>query len=365
MKNKFIGLIALLVVSICLHAQNVGIGTSTPKARLHVADSAVLFTGPAVVPGSTIYDPPASGQGTRMMWYPQKAAFRAGAVSALFNNIWDKNLIGVGSIGLGINPLASGESSVAIGSNTNAIGAFSIALGLATFANADYSSSIGYDNNASGLYATAIGTGNFAGGEYSTAIGNSNSATGNSSTAMGKQTTAQGANAMAIGFGTRAKAFASLSIGQYNDEIFSSQSGVWFSSDPVFIIGNGTAPANKSNAMVVFQNGNTDINGFTQLGKATENAPAIKMKKLTATSAITQNGNTFVAHGLSRAKILGVQILLTYAANLNDIPANYMDVAGYEFNWQLTNTDVWIITKNGNSANILSKPMRILITYEE
>ena len=27
------------------HAQNVGIGTNTPKARLHVSDSSVVFTG--------------------------------------------------------------------------------------------------------------------------------------------------------------------------------------------------------------------------------------------------------------------------------------------------------------------------------
>ena len=91
MKN--ILLVVALLVSHSLVAQNVGIGTVTPNARLHVADSAVLFSGPLVVPGSTIYDPPASGKGARMMWYPQKAAFRAGAV---FDTEWDKNNIGRG-----------------------------------------------------------------------------------------------------------------------------------------------------------------------------------------------------------------------------------------------------------------------------
>jgi len=359
MKLLFFACLFTISTSISF-SQNVGIGTTTPKARLHVADSAVLFTGPDIL-GSTIYDPPASGPGTRMMWYPGKAAFRAGFVEG---NEWDKNNIGRGSVGMGLYTQASGESSVATGALTLALGAFSTALGYANTAFGDYSSSIGFNNFSTGSYATTIGGGNSASGSYSTAIGNKNTAYGNSSTAMGQQTVSQGAMAMAIGYATRAKAFASLSIGQYNDEIFSSQSNSWLASDPVFIIGNGLGSLTPSNAMVVYKNGNTDIDGFTQLGKAAESAPAIKMKKITATSAATQNGSAFALHGLNRAKILGVQILLNYAAN-NDIPANYMDVPGYEFNWQLTNTDVWIITKNANSANILNKPMRILITYEE
>lgn len=340
--------------------QNVGIGTVTPLARLHVADSSALFTGPAVVPASTTYNPPVSGAGTRMMWYPQKAAFRAGYVD---NNYWDKNLIGNGSMALGINTLASGESSVSIGSNTMAQGLYATALGYGSQASGINSTAIGNTNVSTGFSAHSFGTENFAGGDFSLAMGNTTVATGNSSTSMGKFTTAQGANSMAIGIYTIAKASSSLSIGQHNDEIFSSQPNAWFPTDPLFIIGNGQVLA-KSNALVVYKNGNTDISGFTQMGRTSESAPAIKMKKITATSATTQNGNTFAAHGLDRAKILGVQILLTYAPS-NDIPANYMDVPGYEFNWQLTNTSVWIITKNANSANILNKPMRILITYEE
>ena len=78
MKPKF--LIAALFFLTTLQAQNVGIGTSSPIARLHVADSNVLFTGPASIPVTTTYYPPASGAGSRIMWYPQKAAFRVGFV---------------------------------------------------------------------------------------------------------------------------------------------------------------------------------------------------------------------------------------------------------------------------------------------
>lgn len=348
-------------ITALLFAQNVGIGTATPLARLHVADSSILFSGPAVVPGSTIYNPPASGPGTRLMWYPQKAAFRAGAVD---NNSWNKDLIGIGSIGLGINTLASGQSSLSLGFSTIARGLYATAIGYNAQATGENATSIGNYNFAVGYSAHSFGTENYADGDFSLAMGYGTVATGLAATSMGKSTSAPGRYSMAIGNFTRSKAYASFSMGEFNDEIFSSQPDAWVSTDPLFIIGNGTGLI-RSNAFVVYKNGNADINGFTQLGKTSESAPAIKMKKLTATSASTQNGSSFAAHGLDRAKILGVQILLTYAVNSNDIPANYMDVPGYEFNWQLTNTSVWVITKNGNSANILDKPMRILITYEE
>jgi hypothetical protein len=122
---------------------------------------------------------------------------------------------------------------------------------------------------------------------------------------------------------------------------------------------------NTDYRLVIGTTGNIGINGFTQLGKTTEGAPIIKMKKLTTTSAALQTGSVTIAHGLNRAKILSVQVLLTYLANAADIPASYLDVPGYEYNWQVNNNDVWIINKVANSGNILSKPIRILITYEE
>jgi hypothetical protein len=70
---------------------NVGIGTTNPLARLQVADSNVLFTGPASVPLSTTSFPPASGAGSRMMWYPQKAAFRVGAKQSIENKPPEKS----------------------------------------------------------------------------------------------------------------------------------------------------------------------------------------------------------------------------------------------------------------------------------
>lgn len=60
------------------------------------------------VPGN----PPVSGAGTRMMWYPDKGAFRAGTISS---DHWDKDNVGVNSVAFGFNSTASGKRSVAIG----------------------------------------------------------------------------------------------------------------------------------------------------------------------------------------------------------------------------------------------------------
>lgn len=80
MKNC-VSVFGILPVCGSVFGQNVGIGTTTPNARLHVADSAVLFTGPPIIISPTIFDPPASGAGSRMMWYAAKAAFRVGTVN--------------------------------------------------------------------------------------------------------------------------------------------------------------------------------------------------------------------------------------------------------------------------------------------
>jgi hypothetical protein len=149
----------------------------------------------------------------------------------------------------------------------------------------------------------------------------------------------------------------------------SASSNRWYmrAGGPGTITPNGgfSIADNTDYRLVIGATGNIGINGFTQLGKTTEGAPIIKMKKLTTTSAALQTGSVTIAHGLNRSKILSVQVLLTYLANAADIPASYLDVPGYEYNWQVNNTDVWIINKAANSGNILSKPIRILITYEE
>ena len=96
----------------------VGINTMSPKAQLHVKDSSVLFTGQFPVPEFPSA-PPVSGAGTRLMWYPEKAAFRAGSV----NNVnWDKDNVGFFSVGMGYDVKANGVASLAMGAYSTASG---------------------------------------------------------------------------------------------------------------------------------------------------------------------------------------------------------------------------------------------------
>jgi hypothetical protein len=138
----------------------VGVGTVLPIARLHVADSAVLFTGLITNVSASFNPPPVEGKGTRMMWYPEKSALRVGTIDdgmLLQNNPglysthqWDKDSIGLFSLATGFNTTAKGIFSTAMGGYTKANGEDSIALGDSTMANGSYSTAIGYNTLASG-----------------------------------------------------------------------------------------------------------------------------------------------------------------------------------------------------------------------
>jgi len=104
-----------------------------------------------------------------------------------------------------------------------------------------------------------------------------------------------------------------------------------------------------------------EVNGFTKLGST---APAVKMIKLTGTSSNSQGGFVQVVHGLTSSKILSVSVLVEYSAG-NSVPPHYTAGAGYEYDYYISATSVVVWNKSANSINILSKPIRVLVTYEE
>jgi len=192
---------------------NIGIGTSTPSAKLEVVNGAFLASGST---GGT----PTSGAGTRMMWIPEKDAFRAGSVT---ENQWDASNIGSNSTAMGYNTTANGIASTAMGQHTVASG-----------------------------YA---------------------------STAMGIQTTASGNYSAAWGYLTTARSYLETSIGFYNTSYTPVSTNNWDASDRLFVIGNGTYPI-ASDAMVVLKSGNVgigtatpscplEVNGYSDLYAAT------------------------------------------------------------------------------------------------
>ena len=191
---------------------NVGVGTTNPLARLHVADSSVVFSVSGVVPGVT-GNPPISGAGRRMMWYADKAAFRAGYVAS---DEWDKIYVGNYSFAAGENSLAIGYASTVFGSNGQATG--------------DYSTSLGGENSASG-YASAV---------------------------IGFNSVASGSHSMAIGYSTFAKSVGGISLGMWADNSDVPDPTVAAATDRLFQVGNGSGPA-RSNAITILRNGNVGI----------------------------------------------------------------------------------------------------------
>jgi hypothetical protein len=118
---------------------NIGIGINQPSSNLQVSgNSGIIFSGTF---GSTTPFTE-TGRGAKMIWYPAKAAFRAGFV--LFDQ-WDQANLANYSVGFGHSPLVTGEGASVGG---------------------------GYRNIASGLYATIPGGfSNQASGDYSFAAG--------------------------------------------------------------------------------------------------------------------------------------------------------------------------------------------------
>jgi Chaperone of endosialidase/Head domain of trimeric autotransporter adhesin len=245
MKKIFI-LLLILFAATKIDAQNVGIGTTNPIARLHVSDSNVVFTGPSTIT-ATNFSPPVQGSGSRMMWYPQKAAFRVGYVDA---GQWNKDNIGYFSFATGYNSIAAGDAAFSAGVGTVASGYQSIAMGYLAYATGYHSVSMGSNTSASGASTTAMGNGTTASGDYSTSAGVGSTASGFGSTTFGHSTTASALASTAMGYRTIARSLYSLVIGSYNDTS---------SSGSLFEIGNGISDGSRRNAMTVLSNGNVGI----------------------------------------------------------------------------------------------------------
>jgi hypothetical protein len=210
---------------------NVGIGTHSPAALLHTigtgpGEGNILFAGTfkSTKPGA----PPVAGAGTRFMWYPDKAALRAGQVTA---TQWDKDSIGEYSFALGYNAKAKGFGAYSFGNLSSASNNAAIAIGQSTIASGQTSLSLGNATVASGLGATAIG--------YAA------NATGTGATAIGHQV-----------FAPSAYEFV---VGRWNADYTPASITAWSDTDRLFVVGKGTNPSTRSNAITVLKSGNTGI----------------------------------------------------------------------------------------------------------
>jgi hypothetical protein len=182
---------------------NVGIGTTAPASSLHVATGG-LFSVTGTYGSGDALPAGLTGVGTRMFFYPRKAAFRAGYAAG---TRWDDTNIGA------------------------------------------YSTVLGYNGLANGTYATAIGDGPTASGWASVAMGENTVASGSISTAMGLYTTAA--------------SYLDTVVGRYN--VGGGTTSSWVATDPIFEIGIGADSGNRANAVTVLKSGNVGIGTATPM----------------------------------------------------------------------------------------------------
>ena len=204
-------------------ANAVAIGTNAVASgtMLRVNNGSVLFDGTT---GTT----PASGAGTRMMWIPSKAAFRAGAVTDYW---WNDAYIG--------------NYSVAFGEG-NLVDSYGLSQGLKNQVNGAYGIVFGYYNVGNGARTSILGGAlNTANGAYSVVLnGLSNTTTGEYSGCGGQYSTSGSYNEFVFG--------------RYN--IVAGTSGSWVATDGLFRLGNGTGTgANSNDALRILKNGTAYI----------------------------------------------------------------------------------------------------------
>jgi hypothetical protein len=208
---------------------------SVQKLRLN-SDAGLVVNGTTDV-GSIA----ASGAGNRMLWYPGKYAFRAGAVNSFGATYWDASSVGYGSAAFGENSKASGDHSFAANLATTASGTESVALGNNGTASGDRS--FAFNGTASSTGAVAIGSGAQATGDDALAMGPSSIAGGLASVAIGPSI-ANGSFGVAIGLQNSASGNFSVAIGK-NARTANRQGSIvlgdgcaGFSSDSVYPTAN-------------------------------------------------------------------------------------------------------------------------------
>ncbi len=246
-----------------------------------------------------------SGTETKLFFDQGKGAFRVGTVNSTY---WDDANVG--------------DHSIAFGENTTASGTHAMAWG--------------YNGTASATHATAWG--------YQTI------ASYNNATAWGYQTTASGIHSTAYGIDTRAYSYAETVLGSYSTDYSPNSFHAYDSDDRLFVIGNGTADNSRSDAMLIYKNGNTEINGqLTVGGNLKLNGNYISNDGNSEGISITNNGHVTMTS--SAAGGSSYILTVTNTSTNTSKRANGLNViAGHDSYNNINNRFIHFSTPNGTTV---------------
>lgn len=212
--------------------------------------------------------------------------------------------------------------------------------------------------NDIGAYSFAVGRGNKASGYTSCAIGYLSVAIGDFAFATGRSSCANNDYSIAMGYQTMTNLDCQTVIGQLNKK----------DSTSIFVIGNGTNDANRSNAFTVDWDGNTwaagsitatgsikgtDFNGFTINKSVPSDA------KFTDTVTVIENScdsdSTTSALSAAQGKSLKTYIGNVAQNTWNSLQESYRNDYGKQYNTQVP------LLINGNSLG--SATAQLILEY--
>jgi len=183
-----------------------------------------------------------NGAATKFQYvYGKGGAIRAGTVSG---TQWDIGNIGSYSAAFGVDTKASGSRAFAAGDGSLASGHSSFAMGDAS--------------TATGTSSVAF-SGGTASSSYSFAMGLNSSANQVDAMSMGSNTISSAYNSFVTGEYNYANAMNMFVLGQYNDTsgYYLNNPTSKITTNPLFVIGNGTGAGVRSNSLSMLKDGKT------------------------------------------------------------------------------------------------------------
>jgi len=189
--------------------------------------------------------------GSKILWIPEVAAFRAGYTSS---TQWSISNLGNLSAAFGFDTRASGSQSMSWGYNNISSANWSTSGGTGCTASGLSSFAIGESSVASGQTSTAIGFSATASGLYSTAF-TGGTASARNSMSNGSGSISSGDYCHTFGRGVLARSWAEFAIGTFNTDYTPSSTTANVSTDRVFSIGIGNDGSTRANAITVLKSG--------------------------------------------------------------------------------------------------------------